>query len=385
MRVPMSDLVAEYHSLKKELDQAIQRVIASGNYVLGEEVEGFEREFATYCGASNAVGVGSGTAALQLAISACNIGPGDEIITVPNTDIPTTAAITHAGARIVWVDVDPHTFTMDPAKIEERITTRTRAILPVHLFGHAADMDPILEIAHAHNLLVIEDAALAVGAEYKGRKVGTFGIAGCFSLAPSKILGAYGDAGVVVTNDRTIADRIKVVRNYGHQLDMEEEEGLLATREWRYAAEGFNERLDSLQAAIVRAKLPTVELRISRRREIAERYAHLLRGLPIVLPSESSNARHVYFAYPILVENREAIREHLASQGIANRIHYIPPLHLQAVYKRMGLTVGDFPVVESVARRMISLPIFPQMTDDQVDEVGASMAEYFRRTTVGLA
>ncbi len=385
MRVPMSDLAAEHHSLQKELDQAILRVIESGHFILGEEVEHFEAEFAAYCGASYAVGVGSGTAALQLAMSACNIGPGDEIITVPNTDIPTTAAITHAGATIVWVDVDPDTYTMDPAKIEERITSRTRAILPVHLFGQPAEMGPILDMAQAHNLLVIEDAALAVGAEYKGRRVGTFGIAGCFSLAPGKILGAYGDAGIVVTDDRRISDRLRVLRNYGHQLDMEEEEGLLATREWRYGAEGFNERLDSLQAAVVRSKLPSLERRISRRREIAARYRRLLEHLPIVLPTEGAHARHVYFAYPILVENRDAVREHLASHGIANRIHYIPPLHLQAVYKRMGLALGDFPVVESVARRMISLPIFPQMKDDQVDEVGASMAEYFSRTAVELA
>jgi dTDP-4-amino-4,6-dideoxygalactose transaminase len=376
--VPMSDLWAEHRSLQLEIEQALQRVIKSGIFVLGAEVEGFEQEFAAYCGATHAVGVGSGTAALQLAMLACNIGPGDEVITVPNTDIPTTAAITHCGASIVWVDVDPETYTMDPAKIVERITPRTKAILPVHLFGHPADMDPIAEIAREHGLLVIEDAALAVGTEYKGRKVGTFGVAGCFSLAPTKILGAYGDGGVLVTNDPQIAERIRILRNYGHSLQMEEEfEGSLGTREWRYDTEGFNERLDSLQAAVVRAKLPSLEDRIARRRQIAEQYRDLLAGLPVQVPRESPNVRHVYFAYAVLVDDRELVRDYLASQGIANRIHYIPPLHLQAVYRRLGFNLGDYPVVESVAQRMISLPIFPQMTDDHVQAVTSALRQYF--------
>ncbi len=244
--VPMGDLRAEYESLKTEIDSAIRRVIASGKFVFGEEVEEFEEEFARYCGARCAVGVGSGTAALHLALLALDLQPGDEVITVPNTDSPTTTAITHAGASIVWVDTDPATFTIDPTKIEEKITARTKAILPVHLFGHPADMDSIMNLARIHDLVVIEDAALAVGAKYRGRKVGAIGDIACFSLAPSKILGAYGDAGVVVTNRADVAERIRVLRNYGHSPDMKvDDRDPIGIRAWRVLEEGYNERLDT--------------------------------------------------------------------------------------------------------------------------------------------
>ncbi|MCJ7667221.1 MAG: DegT/DnrJ/EryC1/StrS family aminotransferase, partial [Anaerolineae bacterium] len=290
----MINLRAEYNSLRKEIDGAIQRVIESGNFVMGEESEAFEEEFALYCGTKYAVGVGSGTAALHLALLACEIGPGDEVITVPNTDIPTTMTITHCGATIVWVDVDRRSFNIDPGKIEERVTGRTKAILPVHLFGHPADMDAIMEIAGRRHLLVIEDAALAVGAEYKHRKVGTIGDVGCFSLAPTKILGAYGDAGIVVTNRPEIVDRIKVLRNYGHDLQMEKSaNGILGIHHWKLIAEGFNERLDALQAAILRVKLPTLDERIERRREVAYIYNELLAGLELVTPYEADDVKHV--------------------------------------------------------------------------------------------
>jgi len=376
MVVPMADLRAEYRCLKAEIDEAIRRVIESGNFVMGEEVEAFEIEFARYWGARYAVGVGSGTAALHLALLACGIGPGDEVVTVPNTDIPTTMAISHCGARIIWVDVDGRTFNMDPEKIEDKITAHTKAILPVHLFGHPADMDPILEIAQRHGLLVVEDAALALGAEYKGRKVGAMGDVGCFSLAPTKILGAYGDAGVVVTNDARIADRIRVLRNYGHSLEMENNtDELLGVRSWELVVEGFNERLDALQAAILRAKLPTLDERIARRREIAYKYNTLLDGLDVVTPYEAGYAKHVYRAYTILVENRERVREYLASKGIASRLYYVPPLHLQPVYARLGFKHGDFPIAEATAARMLSLPIFPEMSEEQVERVVSVLAE----------
>ena len=376
MSVPMSNLRDEYYSLKEEIDGAVQRVIESGNFVMGEELEAFEEEFALYCGARYAVGVGSGTAALHLALLACDIGPGDEVITVPNTDIPTTMTITHCGASIVWVDVDRRTFNIDPGKIEEKITERTKAILPVHLFGHPANMDPILEIARRHDLLVIEDAALAVGAEYKRRKVGAIGDVGCFSLAPTKILGAYGDAGIIVTNQREITDRIKVLRNYGHGLEMEEDiESTLGVRTWELVAEGFNERLDTLQAAILRAKLPTLEERITRRREAAHRYNELLAGLDLVTPYEANDVKHVYRAYIVLVDNREQVREYLASKDIATRVYYIPPLHLQPAYERLGFSSGDFPVAEETAARMLSLPIFPEITNEQIAEVTSALEE----------
>ncbi len=376
MSVPMSNLRSEYYSLNEEIDGAIYRVIESGNFVMGEELEAFEEEFALYCGARYAVGVGSGTASLHLALLASGIGPGDEVITVPNTDIPTTMTITHCGATIVWVDVERRGFNMDPGKIEERITERTKAILPVHLFGHPADMDPIMEIARRHDLLVIEDAALAVGAEYKGRKVGAIGDVGCFSLAPTKILGAYGDAGIIVTNQQKTADRIKVFRNYGHGLEMEENaESTLGVRMWELVAEGFNERLDALQAAILRAKLPTLEERITQRREVAHKYNEFLAGLDLDTPYEADDVRHVYRAYTILVDNREQVREYLASKEIATRIYYIPPLHLQPAYERLGFSPGDFPVAEETAARMLSLPIFPEITDEQIAEVVSALED----------
>jgi dTDP-4-amino-4,6-dideoxygalactose transaminase len=376
MSVPMSNLRSEYYSLKEEICGAIQRVIESGNFVMGKELEAFEEEFTLYCEARYAVGVGSGTAALHLALLACGIGPGDEVITVPNTDIPTTMTITHCGAAIVWVDVERRSFNMDPGKIEEKITEKTKAILPVHLFGHPPDMDPIIEIARRHDLLVIEDAALAVGAEYKDRKVGAIGDVGCFSLAPTKILGAYGDAGIVVTNQQRIADRIKVLRNYGHGLEMEENaESVLGVRMWELVAEGFNERLDALQAAILRAKLPTLEERITRRREAAYRYNELLAGADLVTPYEADDVRHVYRAYTILVDNREQVREYLASKEIATRIYYIPPLHVQPAYEYLGFRSGDFPVAEETAARMLSLPIFPEITDEQIVEVVSALEE----------
>lgn len=384
MSVPMSNLRSEYYSLKEEIDGAIQRVIESGNFVMGEELEAFEEEFALYCGAEYALGVSSGTAALHLALLACDIGPGDEVITVPNTDIPTTMTITHCGATIVWVDVDRRTFNIDPEKIEEKITERTKAILPVHLFGHPADMDPVIEIARRHDLLVIEDAALAVGAEYRHRKVGAIGDVGCFSLAPTKILGAYGDAGIVVTNQQKIADRIKVLRNYGHGLEMEENaESVLGVRVWKLVAEGFNERLDTLQAAILRAKLPTLEDRITRRREAARRYNELLADLDLVTPYESSDVKHVYRAYTILVDNREQVREYLASKGIATRIYYIPPLHLQPAYEYLGFRSGHFSVAEATAARMLSLPIFPEITGEQIAEVASALEECVSFTNGG--
>lgn len=370
MAVPMLDLRAEYHELKDEIDAAIQRVVESGKFVMGHEMEAFEAEFAAYCGAAHAVGVGSGTAALHLALLACDVGPGDEIITVPNTDIPTTMTISHCGAEIVWVDTQPRTFNIDPQKIEERITPRTKAILPVHMFGYPADMDPIMEIAARHDLLVIEDAALAVGAEYHGRKAGTLGHVGCFSLAPTKILGAYGDAGIVVTDDPEIADRIRVLRNYGHALEMEENlTGALGIETWKLVVEGYNERLDSLQAAILRAKLPTLDERIARRRAAAHRYDERFADLDLLPPYEAAGVKHVYRGYVIQVDERERLRRHLAARDIATRLYYVPLLHVQPAYEAMGLDYGAFPVAEETASKMIALPLFPEITDAQIDAV----------------
>ncbi len=375
MRVPMSDLRREYDALKAAIDGALRRVVESGNFVMGEEPEAFEDEFARFCGTRYAVGVGSGSAALQLGLLACGVEQGDEVITVPNTDIPTTMAITHCGASIVWVDVDPRTFTIDPERIEEKISPKTKAIVPVHLFGHPAAMDAVAAVARRHGLLVVEDAALALGAEYHGRKVGALGDVGCFSLAPTKILGAYGDAGIVTTDSRVIADRVKVLRNYGHDLSMEDHRGLIGIHTWKLIAEGFNERLDALQAAVLRAKLPTLPDRIARRRAIAQRYGRGLARLDLATPFEAPGARHVYRGYPLLVRERARTREHLTAKGIASQAYYVPPLHLQPVYARLGFRAGDFPVAEDVASRLLSIPLYPEMTDGQVDEVVAALEE----------
>ena len=373
----MSDLAAEYASLQDELEAAAFRVLRSGRYVLGEEVEQFEEAFAHRVGARHAVGVGSGTAALALGLRAAGIGAGDEVITVPNTDSPTAAAISAVGASVQFADVDSRTFCLDPRSLEERITARTTAVLPVHLFGHPAEMDALGEIARRHGLLVVEDAALAVGATINERPIGTFGAVGCFSLAPGKILGGYGDGGIVVTDDPQIAERVRVLRNYGHSTDMVlDERDLRGFPEWRVLAEGSNERLDPLQAALLSAKLPTLDDRIDARRAHAARYDELLVSFRVETPLEAPRARHVYFAYTLLVDDREGARDYLASHGVASRLYYNPPLHLQPAYERLGLRAGSFPVAEATAAHMLALPVFPQLGNAQVERVASEVAAF---------
>ena len=382
MVVPMSDLAAEYRSLKTDIDDAVGRVLASGNYVMGEELEAFEAAFADYVGAGYAMGVGSGTAALHLALAALELGPDDEVITVPNTDNPTASAVTHAGSKVVLSDTTEDTFTMDPEKLEEKITPRTRVILPVHLFGHPADMDPICEIAERHGIAVLEDSALAVGGEYKGRRTGTFGPLGCFSVAPGKILGGYGDGGMVVTNDPDLAHRIRVLRNYGHAPGLRlSGKDLTGGSGWRVLEEGFNQRLDTLQAAVLATKLPTLEDRIAGRRRAADLYREIFTGTPVTPVHEAPWARHVYFAYNAMVPAnlRDQAREHLASRGVASRLYYNPPLHLHPAYRWMGLEAGSLPVAEDTASRMIGLPCFPQITESQVEQAASALLEFMGR------
>lgn len=369
-RVGMADLAGEYGALREDIDAAIGQVLESGEYVLGEELARFEEEFAAYSGTRYAVGVSSGTAALHLALLAAGIGPGAEVITAPNSDSPSAAAISHAGAQIVFAETDPRTFDLDPGFIEAAITPATRALLPVHLYGNPADMDEILGIAGRHELVVIEDAALAVGAEYRGRRVGSFGVAGAFSLAPSKILGAYGDGGIVTTDDAALADRLRVLRNYGHGLEMPPSgEDLRGPDAWDMAVRGFNERLDTLQAAILRTKLRTLDERIAARRAIAARYDQRLSGLDVETPRPTVGANPVWMAYTIMLDDRQAARDALESEGIASRLYYTPPLHLQGAFRDLGYDAGSFPFTESTASRMLSLPIHPRMTMDQVDLV----------------
>jgi dTDP-4-amino-4,6-dideoxygalactose transaminase len=372
----MADLGAEFEALRDELLEAATRVLASGRYVFGDELEAFEEEFARYVGRRYAVGVGSGTAALQLALAAAGLEPGSEVITATNTDSPTAAAITRAGLQVVLADVDAKTFCLDAADVERRLTRSTSAIVPVHLFGNPADMDALGELARRHDLLLIEDAALAVGAEHSGRKVGSIGDIGCFSLAPSKILGAYGDAGIVVTDDAETAERLRVLRNYGHAPEMTwSDRDLLGFGRWRVLEEGTNERLDTLQAALLRVKLRVVDERIEGRRAAAARYDALLADAAVVTPFAAPNLRHVYFAYTLLVEDRDATRTALADRGIASRLYYNPPLHLQPAYARLGMGEGSLPVAEETAGRMLALPIFPLIEDDQIERVAAAVAE----------
>jgi dTDP-4-amino-4,6-dideoxygalactose transaminase len=376
IQVPMHDLRAEYGIVKEQIDAAIKRVIDGSAFVMGDELEAFEEEYARYQGVRYAVGVGSGTSAVHLALRACGVGTGDEVITVPNTDVSTSASISHCGASIVWVDVDPKAFTIDPQKIEEKITPKTKAILPVHLFGHPADMDMVVHIARRHRLLVIEDSALAVGAEYRGKKVGSIGDAGCFSFSPTKILGAFGAGGMVVTDNPEIMERLRVLRNYGFDLSHEDHQALITgIPNWKTLTEGFNDQLDTLQAAILRVKLAVLDQRLEKRREIARTYSDRLADLDLTPPFEARHVKHVYRAYPILVDNRDNVRHALRSSGIATTVYYVPLLHLQPAYSHLHFGPGSFPVAEHVADRMLCLPIFPSMTQDQVATVISALED----------
>jgi len=368
MRIPLVDLKAQYLSIKDEIDEAIGRVLNNCSFILGEEVRLFEEEFAAFCGARYAVGVASGTAALHLALRACGVGPGDEVITTPFTFIATTEAISHCGAKPVFVDIDPRTYNIDPSKIEAAITEKTKAIVPVHLYGQPVDMDPILAIAGEHELRVIEDAAQAHGAEYKGRRVGTLGDAACFSFYPAKNLGAYGDAGAVVTNNEQIAETVKLLRNHGRQ------------EKYIHLVEGVGERLDTLQAAILRTKLAHLSEWVRKRREIAQRYSGLLSGLNgLVTPFQHPNVAHAYHLYVIRAKRRDRLGEWLAQEGIATGIHYPLPLHLQPAYGWMRHCEGDFPVAEIAAQEVLSLPMYPELEDSQIEEVVNAIFAFFRR------
>lgn len=361
--IPFVDLKAQYVAIQPEIDAAIRRVVSRADFILGEEVDSFEREFAAFCQAKHCVGVASGTAALYLALLACGIGPGNEVITTPHTFTATAEAILHAGAKAVFVDIESHGYNLDPAQIEAAVTSKTKAILPVHLYGQPADMKPILEIAQRRGLRVIEDAAQAHGARYQGRPVGTWGDAACFSFYPAKNLGAYGDAGAVITNDPKIADTVRLLRNHGR------------LEKYEHLVPGYGERLDALQAAILRAKLPHLAEWNARRNNHARLYRELLRGHDIVLPQEQADTTPVYHLFVISVSNRERLQLHLKAQGIQTGVHYPIPLHLQPVYKRLGYRQGDFPRAERAARTVLSLPMYPELSDEQISRVVAAVMQ----------
>jgi dTDP-4-amino-4,6-dideoxygalactose transaminase len=363
--IPAFDLSRQYAAIRPELDAAIGGVLSKGSFILGENVQAFEREFAAYVGVDHAVGVGSGTEALHLALLALGIGAGDEVITVPHTAVATVAAIELAGARPVLVDIEPRTMTMDPALVEAKITVRTRAILPVHLYGHPAALDPLLAIARRRGLHLIEDCAQAHGAEYQGRRVGALGHVGCFSFYPTKNLGAYGDGGAVVTNDGQIARRLRSLREYGW--------------EERYVSAiggGMNTRLDEMQAAILRVKLCHLDEWTQARRALAAAYAHALAGADVTIPVETADARHVYHLYVIRARQRDALRQYLKDNGVGTGIHYPVPVHLQPGYARLGSGLGTFPESERAAADILSLPMFPELTAAEAETVALHVGRF---------
>jgi dTDP-4-amino-4,6-dideoxygalactose transaminase len=357
MTVPFVDLRAQYQSIKAEVDEAIARVLASASFVLGSEVERFEEAFAEYVGARFCVGVNSGTAAIQLALMATGVGAGDEVIVPANTFFATAEAVSTAGATPRFVDADSVSYTIDVSKIEAAINHATRAIIPVHLYGQPADLDPILEIARRHNLMLIEDAAQAHGSRYKGRRVGSLGEAGCFSFYPGKNLGAYGEGGAVVTNDAELARRLRLLRNHGSE------------RKYQHDVIGYNFRLEAIQGAVLKVKLGHLEDWNALRRQHAARYGELLEGSNLILPRDALDAHHVYHLYVVQSDRRDALQESLTAAGIQTGIHYPVPIHLQPAYASMGHRRGDFPETERQARRVLSLPMFPELTEQQIESV----------------
>jgi dTDP-4-amino-4,6-dideoxygalactose transaminase len=353
--IPLVDLQAQYASIKDEIDTAVLDVLASGRFALGPEVAAFEEEFSAFCGADHGIAVSSGTSALHLALLAAGVGPGDEVITVPFTFVATVATIRYAGATPVFVDIDP---------VANAITPHTKAIIPVHLFGQPADLDPLLALAHRHHLTVIEDASQAHGAEYRGRRVGGLGDLGCFSFYPAKNLGAYGEGGIVVTNDETHAQTVRSLRSWGED------------RRYHHTRPGFNYRMDAIQGAILRVKLRHLPAWTDARRRIAMTYDRVLATMDITTPAVQPYARHVYHLYAVQTAHRDTLHRALDAEGIQTGLHYPVPLHLQPAYADLGGRIGDYPCAEAAAAATLTLPVYPELPD----EVPPRIAEVIRRT-----
>jgi dTDP-4-amino-4,6-dideoxygalactose transaminase len=359
--IPFVDLKSQYLSIKDEVDRAIQGILQSCQFTLGNEVAAFETQFAAYCQAKHGIGVNTGTSALHLALLAADVGPGDEVITVPFTFVATVSAICYTGATPVFVDIDPRTFNMDPNGIEAAITKKTKAIIPVHLYGQPADMDPILAIARRHGLTVIEDACQAHGAEYKGSRAGHLGDMGCFSFYPGKKLGAYGEGGMVVTDNPEYARTIRMLRDWG------------AERKYHHVLKGYNYRMEGIQGAVLRVKLPHLEAWTEARRAAAARYDALLAGSGVPTPLAMSDARHVYHIYAIRTATRQAWQDALQAQGIQTGIHYPTPVHLLPAFADLGYELGQFPHAEQAANEVLSLPMFPELTVEQCETVARAV------------
>jgi dTDP-4-amino-4,6-dideoxygalactose transaminase len=361
--VPFVDLRLQYRTLKEEILAAVDHVFETGQFVLGQEVATFEKEFASYVGAKHAVAVNTGTSGLHLALLAAGVGPGDEVITVPFTFVATVAAIRYTGATPVFVDIDLDSYTMDPEQVEKVITPRTKAICPVHLYGQAADLDPVLEIARNHGLKIIEDACQAHGTDYKGRRVGAIGDIGAFSFYPGKNLGAYGEGGMAVTNDDEAARVMRMLRDWG------------AEKKYYHQLRGFNYRMDGVQGAILRVKLRYLEQWTEARRSHARSDGELLAGTGVVLPPEMPYSRHVYHVYAVRTPNRDALQQTLQDEGIQTGIHYPIPVHLQEAHADLGYRAGDFPRSEQAANEVLSLPMFPEMTFTQMEAVASAVRQ----------
>jgi dTDP-4-amino-4,6-dideoxygalactose transaminase len=363
IKVPYLDLKAQYRSIKPEIDEAVARVLDSCQFVLGPEVAEFEKDFASYCGTSECIALNSGTSALHLALLAAGVGPGDEVITVPFTFVASVATILYAGAKPVLVDIEPRTFNMNPDALQAAISPRTKAIVPVHLYGHPADMDPILEVARKHNLVVIEDAAQAHGATYKGRSAGRVGDIACFSFYPTKNLGAYGEGGAVTTSNPEYARTIRMLRDWGQD------------RKYHHLLHGYNYRMEGFQGAILRVKLRHLERWIERRRAIVKTYNEQLAGLDVVRPAEMPWARHVYHLYTLRSDNRDALQADLLNEGIQTGVHYSTPAHLLPAYAHLGYGPNSFPESKKAAREVLSLPLYPELTESQVQTVLDALTE----------
>ncbi|MEW6086920.1 MAG: DegT/DnrJ/EryC1/StrS family aminotransferase [bacterium] len=369
MNVPLVDMRRQYNLIKEEIDAAVKRVMESGRYIMGEEVESFEDELARYCGTKYAIGVSSGTDALYLALRVFDIGHGDEVISVPFTFMATTEAICLAGARPVFVDIDPRTFNMDTSKIEKAITRKTRAIMPVHLYGYPADMDPIIKLAKKYKLVVIEDAAQAIGAEYKGKQAGTIGDIGTLSFFPSKNLGACGDAGAVLTNRKDLVRKLKMLREHG------------SLKKYFHDFIGTNSRLDALQAAVLKVKIKHLDRWTEKRREFAKIYNNMLKPTEnMVLPVEFPGNKHVYNQYTLCIKKRENLKNYLENNEIQSVSYYPLPMHLQKAFKFLNYKKGDFLESERAARTVLSIPIWPELGNEKIIYVAEKINEYYRKS-----
>lgn len=365
--IPLVDLKAQYASIKTEIDAAISEVVESCQFVLGPKVEAFEADFAAYCQSRFAFGVNSGTSALHLALLAAGVGPGDEVITVSYTFVATVAAILYTGAKPVLVDIDPLTCNIDPARIEAAISPATKAIMPVHLYGTCADMDPILEIARRHNLVVIEDAAQAQGAEYKGRRAGSMGQLAAFSFYPGKNLGAYGEAGAVVTNEKKNVEVIKQLRDQGQSA------------KYSHERVGYNYRLEAIQGAVLGVKLKHLDDWTTARRHLADIYVRELAGSGVRLLDEPAGCKSVYHIFPLFSEQRDELREYLHGKGISTGVHYPVPVHLQPGFNNLGYQQGDLPETERVCEEVLSLPMYPELREDTAIEIAGAVRQFCRQ------